>query len=72
MKSYIWFISGAGGDLKVYLERLASAENVQNFIEQNPFGQVAITERSQDWGFYSRVINTYVHSEPQNNVGLPA
>ncbi|XWS41006.1 hypothetical protein CRYUN_Cryun17cG0044000 [Craigia yunnanensis] len=63
---------GAGGDLRVYLERLASAENVQNFIEQNPFGQIAITERSHDWGFYSQVINTYVHSELQNNVGLPA
>ncbi|XWS44411.1 hypothetical protein CRYUN_Cryun15aG0043100 [Craigia yunnanensis] len=63
---------GAGGDLKVYLERLASAENVQNFIEQNPFGQIPITERSHDWGFYSQVINTCVHSELQNNVGLPA
>ncbi|XVE83671.1 hypothetical protein DITRI_Ditri16bG0105200 [Diplodiscus trichospermus] len=63
---------GAGGDLKVYLERLASAENVQNFIEQNPFGQVPITERSHDWGFYSQVINTCLHSELHNNVGLPA
>ncbi|XWS30144.1 hypothetical protein CRYUN_Cryun24cG0092700 [Craigia yunnanensis] len=63
---------GAGGDLRVYLERLASAENVQNFIVQNPFGQIAITERSHDWGFYSQVINSCVHSELQNNVGLPA
>nr|KJB33407.1 hypothetical protein B456_006G009600 [Gossypium raimondii] len=49
---------GDGGDLKVYLERLASADNVQNFVEQNPLGQIAITERSQDWGFYSQVIDT--------------
>ncbi|XP_039008073.1 uncharacterized protein LOC120136019 [Hibiscus syriacus] len=53
---------GIGGDLRVYLERLDSAENVQKFIEQNPFGQVAITERSHDWGFYSEVFDVCVHS----------
>ncbi|XP_016668159.2 ubiquitin-like domain-containing CTD phosphatase 1 [Gossypium hirsutum] len=62
---------GDGGDLKVYLERLASADNVQNFVEQNPLGQIAITERSQDWGFYSQVIDTCLQSELQNDVGLP-
>ncbi|PPD78985.1 hypothetical protein GOBAR_DD24076 [Gossypium barbadense] len=49
------------GELRVYLERLALAENVQKFLELNPFGQIAITERSHDWGFYSRVIDTCVH-----------
>ncbi|MBA0714714.1 hypothetical protein Golax_013673, partial [Gossypium laxum] len=44
---------GVGGELRVYLERLALAENVQKFVELNPFGQIAITERSHDWGFYS-------------------
>ncbi|KAG4119220.1 hypothetical protein ERO13_D11G065100v2 [Gossypium hirsutum] len=52
---------GVGGELRVYLERLALAENVQKFLELNPFGQIAITERSHDWGFYSRVIDTCVH-----------
>ncbi|MBA0741179.1 hypothetical protein Gogos_014349 [Gossypium gossypioides] len=54
---------GVGGELRVYLERLALAENVQKFLELNPFGQIAITERSHDWGFYSRVIDTCVHSQ---------
>ncbi|XVF58445.1 hypothetical protein PTKIN_Ptkin07bG0067500 [Pterospermum kingtungense] len=63
---------GAGGEIKVYLERLSSAENVQYFIEQNPFGQTPITERSQEWAFYSQVINTCVHSGLPNNVGLPS
>lgn len=63
---------GAGGDLKVYLERLSSAENVQNFIEQNPFGQMPITEKSHEWGFYSQVIDSCHHSGLQNNVDLPA
>ncbi|KAH1080641.1 hypothetical protein J1N35_020402 [Gossypium stocksii] len=56
---------GVGGELRVYLERLALAENVQKFLELNPFGQIAITERSHDWGFYSRVIDTCVHSQLQ-------
>ncbi|KAE8659479.1 Haloacid dehalogenase-like hydrolase superfamily protein, putative isoform 4 [Hibiscus syriacus] len=64
-------ILGEEGDLKVYLERLALADNVRNFVEQNPFGQIAITERSQDWGFYSQVIDSCLWSELQNDVGLP-
>ncbi|KAB2055893.1 hypothetical protein ES319_A11G068400v1 [Gossypium barbadense] len=56
---------GGGGDLRVYLERLALAENVQKFLELNPFGQIAITERSHDWCFYGRVIDTCVHSQLQ-------
>ncbi|KAK8515847.1 hypothetical protein V6N13_096821 [Hibiscus sabdariffa] len=45
-----------GGDLRMYLERLAEAENVQKFIEQNPFGQPAITEADPHWDFYSQII----------------
>ncbi|KAE8672328.1 Detected protein of unknown function [Hibiscus syriacus] len=44
------------GDLRKYLERLAEAENVQQFIEQNPFGQPAITETDPHWDFYSQII----------------
>ncbi|KAE8706249.1 Detected protein of confused Function [Hibiscus syriacus] len=64
-------ILGEGGDLKVYLERLASADNVRNFVERNPFGQIAITKRNQDWGFYSQVIDSCLRSELQNNADLP-
>ncbi|KAJ4707283.1 NLI interacting factor-like phosphatase [Melia azedarach] len=49
---------GAGGDLRVYLERLVEAENVQKFVEQHPFGQNAITNRSESWDFYLQVLNT--------------
>ncbi|XP_039064494.1 uncharacterized protein LOC120209599 [Hibiscus syriacus] len=45
-----------GGDLRIYLERLAEADNVQKFIEQNPFGQPAITEADPHWDFYSQII----------------
>ncbi|KAA8542558.1 hypothetical protein F0562_023710 [Nyssa sinensis] len=49
---------GPGGDLRVYLERLALAENVQKFVEQNPFGQRPITERNPSWAFYVKVIDS--------------
>ncbi|KAF2299307.1 hypothetical protein GH714_031432 [Hevea brasiliensis] len=35
---------GDGGDLRVYLEGLAEADNVQKFVEQHPFGKKPITE----------------------------
>ncbi|XP_030953321.1 uncharacterized protein LOC115976278 isoform X3 [Quercus lobata] len=49
---------GAGGELRVYLEGLAEAENVQNYVRENPFGQRAITERNASWEFYERIINS--------------
>ncbi|KAI9174547.1 hypothetical protein LWI28_018993 [Acer negundo] len=48
---------GPGGDLRVYLEGLAAAENVQEYVQQNPFGQRAITESNPSWGFYSKIID---------------
>jgi hypothetical protein len=50
-----WFWTGPEGDLRVYLERLAEAENVQEYVAQHPFGQRAITESDPSWGFYSRI-----------------
>ncbi|KAF2312870.1 hypothetical protein GH714_040927 [Hevea brasiliensis] len=47
---------GPGGDLRVYLEQLAVAQNVQEYVAQNPFGQRAITESNPSWGFYRRIL----------------
>lgn len=47
---------GPGGDLRVYLEGLADAENVQEYVKQKPFGQRAITEKNLSWGYYRKVI----------------
>lgn len=52
---------GPGGDLQVYLEGLAVAEDVQKYVKQNPFGQRAITEANPSWGFYRKVIHAYAH-----------
>ncbi|KAB1211533.1 hypothetical protein CJ030_MR6G013275 [Morella rubra] len=50
---------GAGGDLRVYLEGLAVAENTQKYVKQNPFGQRAITQRSKSWDFYQKVLSSF-------------
>ncbi|KVH98483.1 HAD-like domain-containing protein [Cynara cardunculus var. scolymus] len=52
------------GDLRIYLERLAASENVQKFVEENPFGQRPITKKNLSWGFYHKVIRAF-SSEPE-------
>lgn len=47
---------GPRGNIRAYLEELAMADNVQEYIERHPFGQSAITERSLSWQFYDKVI----------------
>ncbi|XP_076907777.1 uncharacterized protein LOC143564360 isoform X1 [Bidens hawaiensis] len=47
---------GPDGDLRNYLERLAASDNVQKFIEQNPFGQPPITRDNVSWDFYHKII----------------
>ncbi|CAN0871159.1 Uncharacterized FCP1 homology domain-containing protein C1271.03c [Linum grandiflorum] len=47
---------GPNGDLRQYLERLAKASNVQEFVSQNPFGQRPITASDPDWAFYRQII----------------
>lgn len=51
-------MAGAGGDLRVYLEELAAADNVQEFVEHHPFGQRAISQRSPNWGFFLKAIRS--------------
>lgn len=52
-------VTGPGGDLRVYLERLAEAENVQKFIQDNPFGQRPLSKTSSSWQFYAKIAGTY-------------
>ncbi|XP_058728611.1 uncharacterized FCP1 homology domain-containing protein C1271.03c-like [Vicia villosa] len=47
-----------GGDLRRYLDGLASAENMLNYVEEHPFGQERITEKDESWDFYLNVINS--------------
>lgn len=51
------FETGQGGDLRVYLEGLAAADDVQEYVEKHPFGQKAITEKDGSWLYYKRIID---------------
>ncbi|BFG26520.1 hypothetical protein CerSpe_127940 [Prunus speciosa] len=61
---------GPGGDLRVYLEGLAAAENIQEFIEQEPFGQSPINESSASWPFYLRVLSTVYSVDTTNMTNM--
>lgn len=52
---YKWFLTGPEGDLRVYLEQLAEAQNVQEYVAHHPFDQRVITESDPSWSFYSRI-----------------
>ncbi|KOM40125.1 hypothetical protein LR48_Vigan04g032300 [Vigna angularis] len=49
---------GPEGDLRIYLEGLALAENVRKYVSENPFGQRPIREANPSWGYYRRVIES--------------
>ncbi|XP_062006148.1 uncharacterized protein LOC133723353 isoform X2 [Rosa rugosa] len=44
------------GELGVYLDDLAAADNVQVYVKKNPFGVPAISSGHPDWNLYSDVI----------------
>ncbi|VAH30972.1 unnamed protein product [Triticum turgidum subsp. durum] len=46
---------GPGGDLRVYLENLAAADDVQRYVQEHPFGQPFITESDPNWDFYAKI-----------------
>ncbi|KAL2331056.1 hypothetical protein Fmac_018637 [Flemingia macrophylla] len=47
---------GPRGDVRVYLEGLITAEDVQKHISENPFGQRPIRETNPSRRYYSKVI----------------
>ncbi|XP_010937645.1 uncharacterized protein [Elaeis guineensis] len=47
---------GPEGDLHVYLEGLAMADDVRHYVREHPFGQDAITDTDPSWSFYLRII----------------
>ncbi|CAM8902582.1 unnamed protein product [Rhodiola kirilowii] len=47
---------GPGGELRVYLERLAMADNIRDYVRNNPFGQRPIRETNLSWKYYKKVL----------------
>ncbi|XP_008670998.1 probable C-terminal domain small phosphatase [Zea mays] len=55
---------GPGGDLRLYLESLATtADDVQRYVRDHPFGQPPITEAHKHWEFYRRILRTTTQVE---------
>nr|XP_051178210.1 uncharacterized protein LOC127292794 isoform X6 [Lolium perenne] len=46
---------GPGGDLRVYLENLIFADDVECFVRNHPFGQPFITPSDPHWNFYAEI-----------------
>ncbi|KAL9269957.1 hypothetical protein AKJ16_DCAP12479 [Drosera capensis] len=68
VKAVVRFVSyGPGGDLRIYLERLADADDVQAFVEASPFGQSPITQTNESWPFYAKIIGAQ-DDKQQNSV----
>ncbi|KAL2335433.1 hypothetical protein Fmac_016646 [Flemingia macrophylla] len=49
---------GEGGELRAYLDGLANAEDMAKYVEEHPFGQEPISETSESWSFFRKVINS--------------
>jgi hypothetical protein len=50
------FFLATGGDLQRYLDGLANAENMVEFVDQHPFGREHINKQSEYWNFYVYVV----------------
>ncbi|KAG8081301.1 hypothetical protein GUJ93_ZPchr0007g5555 [Zizania palustris] len=48
---------GPGGDLRVYLENLATADDIQCYVQEHPFGQPSITKSDKHWNFYAKILD---------------
>lgn len=64
--------TGPGGNLRVYLEGLASADHVQKYVEQNPFGQRPITNKNLSWRFYCKIIGNSSSEKGENATNDPS
>lgn len=69
---------GPGGDLRLYVEKLATTDNMRKYIKKHPFGQSHIDETNSCWDFYSKVLcmqstvstTSYVGNSMSNSVPL--
>lgn len=53
------FWSGPDSELRVFLNGLAEAEDVQVYVKDHPIGDPAITPDHADWEYYSKIIRAY-------------
>ncbi|KAK1263878.1 hypothetical protein QJS04_geneDACA008379 [Acorus gramineus] len=54
---------GLGGELRVFLDGLAEAEDIPSYVASHPFGQPAITDADPNWDFYSEIIHAFSNDQ---------
>ncbi|XVF55634.1 hypothetical protein PTKIN_Ptkin06aG0052200 [Pterospermum kingtungense] len=50
---------GPNGELRLYLDGLAAADDVPSYVKAHPFGQPPITPMHSDWDYYSKIIANF-------------
>ncbi|KAM0053481.1 putative FCP1 domain, HAD superfamily protein [Helianthus debilis subsp. tardiflorus] len=50
---------GPNSRLRMFLDGLAEAKDVQTYVKAHPFGDPAITPSHADWDYYSKIIRLY-------------
>ncbi|KAL8259616.1 hypothetical protein R6Q59_027569 [Mikania micrantha] len=50
------FLLGPKGELRVFLEGLAEAEDVQSYVQDHPIGEPEILPSHPDWDYYCKII----------------
>ncbi|KAD5803112.1 hypothetical protein E3N88_14472 [Mikania micrantha] len=50
---------GLKGELRVFLDGLAEAKDVQSYVKDHPIGKPFITPSHADWDYYSKIIHAY-------------
>lgn len=68
----IWAVNpdnelGPEGSLRMYLDCLAKAKNVKDYVRMNPYGQPAITETHVEWNFYQELIESFKRDDDYDN-----
>lgn len=48
---------GVGGELRQYLEKLAKVEDMVKYVEKHSLGQKRISETSESWDFYLKILS---------------
>lgn len=54
---------GPNGELRVFLDGLADAKDVQSYVKDHPIGQPAITPSHSEWDYYSKIICSFGKKE---------
>ncbi|KAM0053480.1 hypothetical protein Hdeb2414_s0007g00260051 [Helianthus debilis subsp. tardiflorus] len=52
-------VLGPNSELRVFLEGLAEAKDVQSYVKAHPIGDPAITSSHPDWEYYSKIIRAF-------------